>query len=110
MKEPATILSVKPITPANEEETSVTSPSDTSSTPQVMSPNDDSHVVTADDEPDLSSQPLPPDASQYFVSTSGNQRKQELPALHKAARCVIYSTVYTICIKNYIMAKKSGMI
>jgi len=95
VKEPTTILSVKPISPANEEESS------SSMTPhQVTSPNNDGHKITADDD---SSQPLPPDASQYFVSTSGNQRKQELPALHRAARCdYIYSSIYTVyCQSTY---------
>ena len=83
VQEPATILSVKPTTSANEDEPALTSSSVTS--PPVTSSADDS---AAEDEPDHTSQPLPPaDVSQYFVSTTGNQRKQELPALHKAARC-----------------------
>lgn len=94
VKEPATILPVKPIAPANEEESSTSSvASSTVTSRQVTSPND-SHVITADDEPDHSSQPPPLDASQYFVSTSGNQRKKELPALHKAARYTYWCLDY----------------
>lgn len=94
VKEPATVISVKPLTSSsNDVEQSDMDTASSSSTTLNATATADSHCLPGEDEADSSSRSEPPNTdnsiqstSQYFVSSSGNQPLQELPKLHKAAR------------------------
>lgn len=99
VKEPATVLSVKPVTPPISDvgqcDMSTASLSTALTTTIAVS-----HCLSEEDEVDSSSQlnnnnsnnnynnnnSSIQSASQYFVSSSGNQPLQGLPKLHLAAR------------------------
>lgn len=98
VKEPASVLSVKPISsPASDVEDV---DSTLSSTILIAAPAAaDSHCLSVEDEVDSSLQSLSlnnnnnngnnnsvQSASQYFVSSSGNRPLSKLPKLHQAAR------------------------
>ena len=98
VKGPATVLSVRPLASSisDVEQSDMDS---MSSTTLATATGIDSHCLVEEDEVDSYSRPEPTNnninsnnnnnslqsTSQYFVSSSGNQRIQELPQLHKAA-------------------------
>ena len=97
VKEPPTVLSVKPLaSPTSDVEQS---DMDSTSSATLATAATDSQCLAEEDEIDFYSRPEPSindsnnynslqSTSQYFVSSSGNRPLQELPQLHKAARCV----------------------
>ena len=103
LKEPPTVLSVKPLASS----TSDVEQSDMDSTSSAtLATVTDSQYLAEEDEVDSYSRPEPSinnnnnnnsiqSISQYFVSSSGNRPLQKLPELHKAARYV--------CGCNYIV-------
>ena len=97
VKGPATVLSVRPLASSisDVEQSDMDS---MSSTTLTTATGTDSHCLVEEDEVDSYSRPEPTNninsnnnnnslqsTSQYFVSSSGNRRIQELPQLHKAA-------------------------
>ena len=98
VKGPATVLSVRPLASSisGVEQSDMDS---MSSTTLATATGTDSHCLVEEDEVDSYSRPEPTNnninsnnnnnslqsTSQYFVSSSGNRRIQELPQLHKAA-------------------------
>lgn len=98
IKEPETVLSVKPAMSSSTDDITQSDMDNASSSSSMIVTNaadTDSHCLSKEEEVDSSSQPqLSPNnsdmhsTSQYFVSSSGNQPLKELPKLHKAARWV----------------------
>lgn len=95
IKEPETVLSVKPAMSSSTDDITQSDMDNASSSSSMIVTNaadTDSHCLSKEEEVDSSSQPQSLNnsdmhsTSQYFVSSSGNQPLKELPKLHKAAR------------------------
>ena len=94
VKEPATVLSVKPLSPTDLEHSGL---HDTSRV--AMATTSDSQCLSVDDEVDSSQSVINANdnnnnsvqsISQHFVSSSGNQPLPQTPKLHQAARWAKY--------------------